>query len=93
MAVGIRIKFAGMTEGDYDRVNEKILAAGTPSGLIFHSSGPIDGGWGVLDFWKSRAEFDALLPHVQQAIQAAGVELPGPPDVREFSVYDTLSAA
>jgi hypothetical protein len=93
MAVGIRMKFAGMTQEDYDRVNEQVSAAGVPSGLIFHSSGPIEGGWGVLDFWSSRAEFDALLPHVQSAVQAAGVELEGPPNVKEFPVHDTLTAA
>jgi hypothetical protein len=93
MAVGIRIKFAGMTQGDYDRVNEKVVAAGPPSGLIFHSSGPIEGGWGVIDFWNSRAEFDALLSHVQAAVQAAGVELEGPPDIKEFPVHDTMTAA
>lgn len=93
MAVGIRMKFAGMTQEQYDRVNEKVIAAGQPSGLIFHSSGPIEGGSGVIDFWKSRAEFDALLPHVEQSVQAAGVQLQGPPDIKEFPVYDTLPAA
>jgi len=93
MAVGIRVKFAGMTQDQFDAVHERIMAGDQPSGLIFHASGPIEGGWGVIDFWESRAAFDALLPHIQQSVEAAGVELQGPPDIKEFPVHQTFPAA
>jgi hypothetical protein len=93
MAVGIRIKFAGMTQDQFDAVNERVTAGGPPAGLIFHSSGPIEEGWGVIDFWESRAAFDALMPHVQQSVEAAGVALQGPPDIKEFPVYETITPA
>ena len=51
-----------------------------PKGILFHASGPIDGGWGVIDFWESRQDFDAFQPRIQAAIAAAGVEMQGPPD-------------
>jgi hypothetical protein len=38
----------GSTLGEIGR----LIAADQPSGLIFHSSGPIEGGWGDIDFWK-----------------------------------------
>jgi len=93
MAVGLRIKFAGVTQEQFDKVHERVVAGGPPPGLIFHASGPIDEGWGVIDFWESRAAFDALMPHIQQAMEAAGVELPGPPDIKEFPVYETMQGA
>ena len=52
MAIGIRIKFAGIGQEEYDKVNDRVdPASDPPKGLLFHASGPIDGGWGVIDFW------------------------------------------
>lgn len=40
-----------------------------PDSLIFHS-GPIDEGWGVIDFWESREAFDRFAQsRLQPAIQ------------------------
>jgi len=39
--------------------------------MLFHSSGPIDGGWGVIDFCESRADFDAHLESNMQTGIAA----------------------
>jgi hypothetical protein len=53
-AVGIRLKLAGGTAEQIDRLNAAIDPDGNPpDGLIFHASGPVDGGWGVLDSGKS----------------------------------------
>jgi hypothetical protein len=94
MAVGIRIKFAGVTQEQFDAVNEHVDPAGNrPAGLIFHASGPIDEGWGVIDFWESRAAFDAFSSRIEQSVQAAGVELQGPPDIKEFPVHETFPAS
>ncbi len=61
-------------------------------GFIFHSAGPIEEGWGVIDFWESREHFDRF---VQQRLRPALRELgdqgfPGPPDVRELAVHNIL---
>ena len=54
MAVGIRTKLAGVTAEQFDQVRAAVNPEGNPpEGLIFHASGPIDGGWGVIDFWES----------------------------------------
>ena len=94
MAVGIRIKFAGMTQEQFDAVNAHVdPAADPPPGLLFHASGPIDNGWGVIDFWTSRADFDAFQEaRIQPAVAQSGVELQGPPDVHEFAVHETYPA-
>ena len=74
MAVGIRIKLAGVTAELFDQVEAAVDARGNrPDGLIFHASGPIDGGWGVIDFWESRADFDRFAEErIGAAIAAAG---------------------
>jgi len=91
MAVGIRIKFAGLTQEQFDAVNTHVDPDNNPpKGLLFHASGPIDGGWGVIDFWESRAVFDSFEGRIQQAVAASGVKLQGPPDVKEFPVHETF---
>jgi hypothetical protein len=52
MAIGIRIKLPGITqEQAHDHANPDRTP---PKGLLFHASGPIDSGWGIIDFWESR---------------------------------------
>ncbi|HWG09221.1 MAG TPA: hypothetical protein VN672_09460 [Solirubrobacteraceae bacterium] len=90
MAVGIRLKFAGGTQEQYDAVHSHMdVDNNPPQGLIFHSAGPIDGGWGVIDFWESSEAFDAFL---QGRLGAAIGELgdrafQGPPERRDFPVH------
>jgi hypothetical protein len=95
MAVGIRIKFSGGTEQQYEAVNKQMnVEAEPPEGLIVHTAGPIEGGWGIIDFWESRAQFDAFAGgRLGQAIGALGDSaLPGPPDIKEFPVHNILKA-
>jgi heme-degrading monooxygenase HmoA len=93
MAVGIRIRFEGGTQEQYEAVFRAIGADENPmSGLIFHSAGPIEAGWGVIDFWESRDAFDQFAGgRLQQAVQAVGEGgFPAPPDIREFPVHNIL---
>ena len=91
MAVGIRIKLPGINQEQFDKVNEHVNPTDTPKGLIFHSSGPIDDGWGVIDFWESRADFDAFFgSRVKAAVDASGVEMTGAPDIKEFPVHEII---
>jgi len=93
MTVGIRIKLPGLDQATFDKVNDHVDPAGdTPQGLRYHASGPIEGGWGVIDFWDSREEFDAFAPRIQAAVEAAGAQLAGPPDIKQFEVHETFPA-
>jgi hypothetical protein len=91
-AVGIRIKLPGVTQEQFDAAHDHINPDRSPwPGLLFHSSGPIDGGWGVIDFWESRADFDAHLEsNIQPGIAASGVQMQGPPDIKEFPVHEII---
>ena len=93
MAVGIRIKLAGITEEQFDQAHDHANPDRTPpKGLLFHASGPIDGGWGIIDFWESRADFDAFAPKIVDGMAAAGAEPQGAPDIKEFAVHETVGS-
>jgi hypothetical protein len=93
VTIGIRIKLPGITQEQFDLAHDSINPErATPPGMVFHSSGPIDGGWGVIDFWESRADFDAFSVKIQQGMEAAGVQPSGPPDIKEFPVHETIPA-
>jgi hypothetical protein len=91
LAVGIRIKLPGITQEQFDAAHDHINPdRSAPKGLLFHASGPIDGGWGIIDFWESRADFDAFSTRIAEGTAAAGVELQGPPDIKEFPVHEMI---
>ena len=93
MAVGIRIKLRGVTQEQFDSVHDQINPDRTrPKGLLFHASGPIDDGWGIIDFWESRADFDAFAGRFPEGMAAAGVEPQEPPDIKEFAVHEMITA-
>jgi hypothetical protein len=88
MAVGIRLKLTGVTAEQMDKLNAAIDPDGNPpDGIIFHASGPVDGGWGVIDFWKSREQFDRFAAErIGPAMAAIGAT--GEPDIHEFPVHE-----
>jgi hypothetical protein len=90
MAIGVRIKLAGGTAvADIDRRNEAIDPDGNPpAGLLFHASGPIDGGIGVIDFWESPEAFDRFAQdRIGPGMAAAGIEGQRP-EIHEFAVHE-----
>jgi hypothetical protein len=91
MAVGLRLKFNGGKQEQYEAVHGHMgIDDDPPAGLIFHSAGPIDEGWGVIDFWESREAFDSFVEsRLGPAIQELGDRaMPGPPDIKEFPVHN-----
>jgi hypothetical protein len=93
LAIGIRIKLPGATAEQFDAANDHVNPERTaPPGLLFHASGPIEGGWGIIDFWESRADFDAFSVRIAEGMAAAGIQPQGPPDIKEFPVHEMIHA-
>jgi hypothetical protein len=91
VTIGIRITLPGLTEGQFDAVHDRINPERlAPPGLVFHSSGPVEGGWGIVDFWESRGDFEAFQGRIQEGMAAAGVAPAGPPAVEEFPVHEVI---
>lgn len=91
MAVGIRISLPGVSVDEFDRIDAGINVAGDhPDGLIFSCSGPVDGGWRVMDVWETRAQFDTFIAErVGPAAAAAGSAVQ--PEIEEFTVHEYVS--
>jgi hypothetical protein len=93
MVIGLSLRFAEGTAEQYDAVNTKMgVEDDPPAGLIFHAAGPIKTGWGVLDFWESREQFDEFF---ESRIAPAIAELgeagpPNPPEIKEFPVHNMI---
>ena len=91
MAIGIRIKLAGVTQEQYDAAHTHINPdRSVPKGMLYHASGPIEGGWGVIDFWESSEAFDRftqqqLMPALQQLGERG---FPSPPEREHFTVHN-----
>ena len=88
MAVGIRVTLAGATAEMFDQVNALIDPdSNPPEGLLFHASGPTANGYGAIDFWRSRADFDRF---AQERIAPAMAQIgaTGAPDIEEFEVHE-----
>ena len=92
MAIGLKIKFPGGTQEQYIAVHDHMdIENRPPHGLIFHVSGPIDGGWEVIDVWHSRNDFDVFAQtRLMSAIAELGADraFPEPPDIKEFLVHN-----
>jgi hypothetical protein len=91
MAVGLRLKIPGFTAEQADQLNAAIdPESNPPDGLIFHASGPIDGGWGALDFWESREQFDRFAQErIGPALATIGAT--AAPDISEFAVHEYIA--
>jgi hypothetical protein len=95
MAIGLSIRFANGTQAQYEAMNAEMgVEADPPAGLIFHAAGPIDDGWGILDFWESREAFDTFQQsRLGPAVEAIGDQgPPEPPTIMEFPVYNTIGS-
>jgi hypothetical protein len=95
MAVGLRLKFAGGTQEQYDAIHGHMnVDSDPPHGLIFHMAGPVEGGWGVIDVWESREAFDQFAAgRLQSGIQELGDRaFQAPPDIKEFPVHHFTTA-
>jgi hypothetical protein len=84
------MKLDGVTAEQFDTLEATVNAAARAAdGLIFHASGPVEGGWGVLDFWESREQFDRFAAE-NIGPNAHLVGLDGPPEVHQFPVHEYL---
>ncbi len=82
MSYAIVLRFEGVTEDDYWKVNDSlgINRDGTgdwPDGMKSHAGGPTPDGWVVIEKWESKAAQEAFMAsRLGAAIAGAGVPAP-----------------
>ena len=87
MSILVRFETAAsMTPELYDQTTKTIEASDfwPPDGLDYHVAFSSGGSFRVSEIWDSREQFEAFGPTLMPILQAAGVELAGPPEIIEI---------
>jgi len=75
------LEFPGLTREQYEAVGAS-LPGGAPEGIRYHSCGPVEGGWRIVDVWDSQAAFDRFVDDTYlPAVRNAGGPEPSRRDV------------
>ena len=90
MAIGLRMRIDGGTQEMYETINATVgVEEDPPEGLIFHAAGPIEGGWGIIDFWETREHFDRFQEsRLGPAMGSLDNSPQGGADIKEFPVHN-----
>ena len=70
MPYGVMQDMPDVSEAEYLMV-EKHLGPDRPAGLLAHVSGPIEGGWRVINVWENEAAFQRF--RSERLLRAAGL--------------------
>ena len=77
MAIAVMQDFPGGTQQQYDQVTGQLdLGGHTPKGCLFHTAGPMEGGWRVVDVWESQDALNAFMGVLGPVAQSAGIPQP-----------------
>jgi hypothetical protein len=88
MAV-VQIKeLRGMTRELYEHVTHELNLSGPPPGSLLHASGPMEGGWRIIEVWESEEAANAFFRSelFQRTSRSTGI---APPNVITYPV-DTI---
>ncbi|GAA1427167.1 hypothetical protein GCM10009616_03580 [Microlunatus lacustris] len=77
--------FPGGTAAHYAEL-QRVVDVTTPPERHYFAAGPVDGGWQVVQAWRSREDLDAFNAAVLEPAYAAlgGRAFPLPPAVTDF---------
>ena len=92
MSIVVRFPTSGVTKEQYDAVRNALEESGDwpPEGCLLHVCFGDEGDLRVSEVWQSQEQLEAFGQKLQPKLQAAGVELTGPPEVFEAHVVETF---
>ncbi|GHG33889.1 hypothetical protein [Streptomyces zaomyceticus] len=76
MAVIVTVEIPGGTQEQYEETTRLLEATEwwPPAGFIAHAAGPDgSGGWRVVDFWDSEADFLAFVEQARPVFERGGL--------------------
>ena len=92
MSFVVRFPLSGATKEQYDAVRNALEEAGEwpPAGCLLHVCFGDEQDIRVSEIWESQEQLAAFGETLGPRLQAAGVELAGPPEVFEAHVVETF---
>ncbi len=74
-----------MTRDQYERAIRALNISGPPPGSHLHASGPMEGGWRIVEVWESEETANAYYTSevFQQMAQSIGIR---PPTITSYPV-------
>jgi hypothetical protein len=69
-------KAKGLTKESFDRLRRAWIGEGLLDGMLFVVGGPGEGGWYLVEGWKSRRHCDAAMEQLMKALAGLELELP-----------------
>ena len=75
MAVGLIFIGTGVTQAQYEQVNNEVTPGNTlPPGMLYHAAGPAQDGWRVVQTWESHEALDRFFKEkLGAALQRANI--------------------
>ena len=85
MAVVQIHELAGMTREQYEQGMRELNLSGPPPGSHLHASGPIEGGWRIVEVWESEEAANAFYGSelFQQMVRSTGT---APPNITSYPI-------
>ena len=95
MSVVVRHLPVGLTREKYDEVSRRLEGAGDwpPQGLDMHVLFGSEGDLRVSEIWDSEDEFRAFFERLRPALEEAGVEHSGEPEIYEVHELEKREGA
>ena len=85
MAVVQIHELRGMPREQYEEAIRKLKLSGPPPGSYLHASGPMEGGWRIVEVWESEEAASAFYGSQPFQQTARSTSLP-PPYITGYSV-------
>ena len=85
MAVVQIHELAGMTREQYEQGMRELNLSGPPPGSHLHASGPMEGGWRIVEVWESEEAANAFYGSelFQQMVRSTGT---GAPQITSYPI-------
>jgi hypothetical protein len=90
VAIGLIFDAPGVTQAQYEQVRGEVIPGNRPAaGMLYHTGGPSENGWCVVEIWDSQESADRFFrDKLQQALQKAGISV----QPRRFEVVNTIQS-
>jgi hypothetical protein len=85
MAVVQIHELPGMTREQYEQGMRELNLSGPPPGSHLHASGPMEGGWRIVEVWESEEAANAYYGSEPFQQMARSIGIP-PPHVTSYAV-------